>query len=377
MDFRPTDAQRLLVNVAREFLDKHCPLDAAQELARNPNGRHAELWRRLADLGWPGLLIPADYGGSGAGLMDVVLLVEEMGRAALPGPYVPSAVVATSMIAAGGTRAQQEHLLPRLATGDEICTVAAIEMTDTITPGALRVPVAAGVALDGVKRFVRDAGVARHMIVVGRGDGGVNTALIDTGRAGIQLRPRETMAGDRVCDVTFTGVRVDRADLLGSAGGGWPIVADALARGAVARAAEMVGAAQRILELAVEHAKVRVQSGRPIGSFQAIQHACADLLRDVEVTRGLVHHAAWTIDAGGDAVTAAAMPKAYAGRTALAVARRAHQIFGAMGYSQEHPLHLLHKRIHAAAVDCGDRAAHLETIARTIGLATPRSRESS
>jgi alkylation response protein AidB-like acyl-CoA dehydrogenase len=365
MDFRPTEAQRLLVTVAREFLDKHCSLDTAQELARNPDGRRTELWRKLADLGWPGLMISADYGGSGAGLTDVVLLVEEIGRAALPGPYVPSAVVATSMIAAGGTRAQQERLLPRLATGDELCTVAALEGTDAITPETLRVPVVAGGAIDGIKRLVRDAVSARHLIVVGRGDGGVTAALVDTGRAGIQLAPRETMAGDRVSDITFTNVRIDRADLLG---GGWPVVADALARGAVARAAEMVGAAQRILELAVEHAKVRVQSGRPIGSFQAIQHTCADLLRDVEVTRGVVHHAAWVIDSGGDAVTAAAMPKAYAGRTALAVARRAHQIFGAMGYSAEHPLHLLHKRIHAAAVDCGDRIAHLDTVAKTIGL---------
>ena len=368
MDLHPTDAQRLLVSVARDFLDKQCPLGTAQDLAQSGNGLPVDLWRRLSDLGWPGLLVPVAHGGSGAGLLDVVLLVEEMGRAALPGPYVASAVVATSLLVGAGTRAQQERLLPPLALGEKRCALAVAESHDTPTPEFLTVTAEVGGVIDGVKRFVADADVADDLIAVGRGREGINLAVVERSRTGVDVALRESMSGDRLFDVAFTVVRFDRADVVGSEGNGWPVVADALARGAVARAAEMVGAAQRILELAVEHAKVRVQSGRPIGSFQAIQHACADLLRDVEVTRGLVHHAAWLIDGGADPVTAAAMPKAYAGRTALAVARRAHQIFGAIGYSHEHPLHLLHKRIHAAALDCSERAVHLETIARGIGL---------
>jgi len=131
----------------------------------------------------------------------------------------------------------------------------------------------------------------------------------------------------------------------------------------------MVGAAQRVLELAVEHAKTRVQGGRPIGGHQAIQHACADLVRDVDASRGLLYAAAWKASAGAPAAAEVAMAKAYASEACLTVVRRAHQIFGAIGYCEEHPLHLLHKRIHAASLDCGDAALHLEDVAQAIGLA--------
>jgi alkylation response protein AidB-like acyl-CoA dehydrogenase len=144
---------------------------------------------------------------------------------------------------------------------------------------------------------------------------------------------------------------------------------EALAAGALARTAEMVGAAQRVLELAVEHAKTRVQGGRPIGGHQAIQHACADLVRDVDASRGLLYAAAWKASEGAPAAAEVAMAKAYASEACLTVARRAHQIFGAIGYCEEHPLHLLHKRIHAAGLDCGDVALHLEDVAQAIGLA--------
>jgi alkylation response protein AidB-like acyl-CoA dehydrogenase len=130
----------------------------------------------------------------------------------------------------------------------------------------------------------------------------------------------------------------------------------------------MVGAAQRVLEMTVEHAKTRAQGGRPIGAYQAIQHACADLVRDVDCARGLLHAAAWQVSEGLPAVADIAMAKAYAGEACLAVARRAHQIFGAISYCEEHPLHLFHKRIHAASLDFGDAALHLETVAQAIGL---------
>ncbi|MGH7308485.1 MAG: acyl-CoA dehydrogenase family protein, partial [Candidatus Rokuibacteriota bacterium] len=135
-----------------------------------------------------------------------------------------------------------------------------------------------------------------------------------------------------------------------------------------ARTAEMVGAAQRVLDLAVEHARTRVQGGRPIGGYQAIQHACADLVRDVDASRGLLHVAAWKVSEGLAAGPDVATAKAYAGEACLTVARRGHQIFGAIGYCEEHALHLLHKRIQAASVDFGDAALHLETVARAIGL---------
>lgn len=366
MDFRLTDQQRLLAAVAREFLDKRWPLAVAQDAARDARGLPGDVWRELSALGWPGLRVPADLGGSEASLLDVVVLAEELGRAAFPARYVTSAVVATAIIAAG-TPAQQGRVLPAMASGDRFATLALAEPGGA-GPDAIARGAEVGGTLDGVKRFVVDADAADDLVVVARRGRGVSLLVLDARQPGIGLSPTPTLTGDRLFDVTFAGVPVRAEDVIGPVGDGRTILDAALAQGAVARAAETVGAAQRILDLAVEHAKVRVQSGRPIGAFQAIQHACADLLRDVETARGMVYHAAWCVDAGRDAGTAVAMASAYAASRGLAVARRAHQIFGAMGYSAEHPLHLLHKRIHAASV-ATDRAAHLEMIARSIGLA--------
>src|SRR5205807_4216087 len=178
----------------------------------------------------------------------------------------------------------------------------------------------------------------------------------------------DTLSGDKLFELTFDDVAITADDRLGRAGDGARLLVPALAAGALARTAEMVGAAQRILEMAVEHAKTRVQGGRPIGGYQAIQHSCADLVRDVDAARALLYAATWKDAEGRAAEADAALAKAYAGEACLAVARRGHQIFGAISYCEEHPLHLLHKRIQAASLDFGDAQLHLETVARAIGL---------
>jgi len=180
----------------------------------------------------------------------------------------------------------------------------------------------------------------------------------------VACRPDETIGPEKLFEVTCDAVAVNAEDVLDPADAGW----EAVQAGALARTAEMVGAAQRILDLAVEHAKTRVQGGRPIGGHQAIQHACADLVRDVDASRGLLYAAGWKASEGVPAAVDIAMAKAYASEACLTVARRGHQIFGAIGYCEEHPLHLLHKRILAASLDCGGVAEHLEHVARAIGL---------
>jgi alkylation response protein AidB-like acyl-CoA dehydrogenase len=299
----------------------------------------------------------------------VVLLVEEMGRACLPGPYVESAVVATSLLLAAAPGPQPARLLPALAAGERIATLALLEESATFEPGGPGMAGTAGGVLDGLKLFVKDAHVAHDLLVAVRDGPGVSLFVVSRDRPGLSLEPMETMSGQPLFAVRFAGVPVSAGDLLGPPGGGREVLDSGLRLGALARAAEMVGAAQRILELAVDHARVRVQSGRPIGAFQAIQHHCADLLRDVEGARWAVRHAAWRLQEGRDARADVAIAKAHAGEACLAVARRGHQVLGAIGYCEEHPLHLLHKRILAASLDFGDARAHLETVARAIGLA--------
>ena len=369
MDFRPSPAQQLLVATAREFLRKECPPEQVQRLARDRRGVDETLWRRVAELGWPGLLIPAELGGSGGSLLDVVLLVEEIGRAGLPGPFVTSAVAATSVLLAAGTAEPQRRLLPPLAAGERLVTLAILESTGSFDVDRVGLACDVPGRLSGTKHFVADAHIADDVIVVVREGNDLSLLLLPLDRPGIAQRPLDTMSGAKLFDLTFDRVGVRAEDRLAAGGAARTALGAGLTAGALARTAEMVGAAQRVLELALEHARTRVQGGRPIGGYQAIQHACADLVRDVDAARGLLHDAAWRVAEGLSADAEVALAKAYAGEACLAVARRGHQIFGAIGYCEEHSLHHLHKRIHAASLDFGDAAFHLETVARAIGLA--------
>jgi alkylation response protein AidB-like acyl-CoA dehydrogenase len=362
MDFTPSPSQQLLVATARDVLRRHCPPETAQRLALDAHGFDETLWRRMAELGWPGLLVPGDLGGSDGTLLDVILLVEEMGRAALPGPFVTSAVVATTLLLAGGGE-RGRRLLPALASGERIATLALVEDSGSYDPRAVGLRCGPDGRVTGTKLFVKDAHVATDLIVVLAGG---ELLLLPADRAGIARLPLDTLSGDKLFEVTFDGVETRAEDRLRP---GDEALAAALTAGALARTAEIVGAAQRVFDLAVEHARTRVQGGRPIGGYQAIQHACADLVRDVDTSRGLLYTAAWKVSEGRPADGDVATAKAYAGEACLSVARRGHQIFGAMGYCEEHPLHLLHKRMQAASVDYGDAGTHLETVARAIGLA--------
>jgi len=338
MDLHLTPDQQLLVSTARDFLRRQCPPAVMAESVASERGFSEELWKEISVLGWPGLLVPAEYGGSGGSMIDVALLLEEMGRACFPSPYTQSAV-------------------------------ALAEESASIDDKSITLPGEPGGRVTGRKLFVNDAHVADELIVATRGGSGLNLFLLEARRPGITVLPMEAMAGDRPCEVSFADVVLRGEDTLGAPGRGWEMLRPALQAGALARAAEMVGCAQRILDIAVEHAKGRKQFGRPLGSFQAIQHACADLLRDVETARGLAYRAASWIDAGRDASAEVAMAKAYAGRTAQAVARKGHQLLGAISFCEEHSLHLFHKRIVAAALDFGDPSHHLETVASAMGLA--------
>lgn len=368
MDFRLTEAQELLVSTAREFFHNHCPTTLVQQLVDDPRGFPEELWRQISHLGWPGLLIPGHLGGSGGACLDAILLVEEMGYACFPSPYIQSAVVATSLLLSSGHTPLQQSLLPTMARGERLCTLALTEESADFTPEALTMTGEVGGTLTGSKLFVKDAHLADHLLVVVRGGSGFNIFALERQHPGITLWPLETMSGEKLFEVAFAQVPLPSAALVGAAGADWDLLNPALQRGALARCAEMVGCAQRILDICVEYAKGREQSGRPIGAFQAIQHHCADLLRNVEGSRYLLYQAAWKLDDGLAAATDVAMAKAHISDACLAVARKGHQILGAIGYCEEHPLHLFHKRIQAAGLDFGDAACHLEAIAGAIGL---------
>ena len=392
MDFRPSPPQQLLVATARQFLTARCPIELVQRLASDDRGFDPALWRGMAELGWPGLLVPTELGGSGGSMIDVVLLVEEMGRACLPGPFITSSVAATTALVAGGDSSLGKRVLTAMADGDRIATSAVVEERGSFDPDAVAISCEVPGRLSGEKLFVRDAHLADDLIVTVRGGGDLTLLLVPADRPGVTRVSLDAGGGERLFAVTFDGVEVGADDVIGAPGRGREPLRAALSAGALARTAELVGAAQHVLELTVAHAKTRVQGGRPIGGHQAIQHACADLVRDVDASRGLLYAAAWeATDANprsANSRSATASPgrderwgfgghfgppmisiaKAYASEVCVSVARRAHQIFGAISYCEEHPLHLFHKRMLAARSDFGDAALHLEAVARDMGL---------
>jgi 3-oxocholest-4-en-26-oyl-CoA dehydrogenase beta subunit len=368
MDFHLSEAQELLVRTARDFFAHHCPPTLVQELALDARGFADNLWHHISALGWPGLLIPTRFGGSDGTVLDVILLVEQMGYACFPSPYIHSAVVSTALLLAAASPEQQERRLPPMARGERLCTLALAEASADFIPAAIALEGAVGGHLNGSKLFVKDAHIADDLIVVTRGAHGFNLLLLETKQPGITLLPLDPISGEKWYEVSFKDVPISHAALLGAPEQGWQVLAPVLRLGALARSAEMVGGAQRILEMAVDYAKVRQQSGRPIGAFQAIQHHCADVLRNVEGARYLLYNAAWKMQQGLECAADVAMAKAYCSEACLWVARKAHQIFGAISYCEEHPLHLFHKRIQAAGLDFGDAALHYETVAQAIGL---------
>ena len=264
MDVRPSAAQQLLISTARDFLRRQWSLDAAQRFMRDERGFDEKLWKHMAELGWPGLLVPSTLGGSDGSILDVVLLVEEMGRASLAGPYVTSAVVVTSALLAAGNEAQKKRLLPALATGDRVATLALLEESGSADAEGVALRCRVPGRLTGQKLFVKDAHVADELIVVVREAAGPSLLVVPTDRTGIVRQALDTLSEEKVFAVSFEDVEVRTDDRLGGAGRGAELLAPALRAGALARTAEMVGGAQRILELVVEHAKTRVQGGRPI-----------------------------------------------------------------------------------------------------------------
>jgi alkylation response protein AidB-like acyl-CoA dehydrogenase len=366
MDFSFSDDQQLLKNAARSFLDERCASAAVRALWDDPRGESEAIWKDMAQLGWLGLALPEAHGGSELGMVETAILLEELGRAACPGPYFPT-VLAAWAISEAGTAAQKSRWLPAVATGGARATVALADGHGDWDPAAVATRAeraGGGWRLHGVKPCVPWAHVADVLLVPAQAPGGLTVFLVEPALAGLRLAPHASMdLGTRWVTATLDGVTVPQEAVLGDVGAGTAIVTTALRRGAVGAAAEMLGAARRCLDLSVDYARVREQFGQPIGSFQAIRHACADMLVDVENAHAATYYAAWAQDAGSaDAALAASVAKASVGDAARRVCGQALQVHGGIGFTWEYDLHLYFKRAKALETMYGDADYHRELI---------------
>lgn len=375
MDLRYTEEQEILKQAARDFLAAECPKTLVRELERSEKGYSPDLWRKMAELGWTGLIIPEEYEGMGCAFQDLTVLLEEIGRNILPGPF-SATIAATFCLLEAGSEAQKKELLPRIARGELILTTALLEGEGTFDASGITVraiPKGNGFVINGTKLFVDSAHVASHIICVARtkegtGVQGITLFIVDSASPGIRSEVMPTTSHDKLCEVRFENVSVPAGNVLGKVDEGWPIVEVMLRKGAIARCAESLGAIQTCVDMTVAYTKERSQYDRPVGAFQALQHKMSDMWTAMQTSRYLVYKTAWMESSGLPCAREASMAKAYVNEVYKDVSKWAVRLHGAIATSDDHDIPLYYRRSMAADFAFGGTDFHREIVARQIGL---------
>jgi 3-oxocholest-4-en-26-oyl-CoA dehydrogenase beta subunit len=370
MDLSFDDGQELFKRSARKFFETYGNKSVLRELEASESGFSAAMWKGMADLGWMGVVIPPEYDGLGSSLLELAVLFEEMGRAAMPTPFLCN-VTGTLAILAAGSEEQKKSYLPRIASGELILTTAVEEPAvnyDATMISTRAVRKDDQYVIEGVKRFVPYATVADLLLVAARTDGqpgdanGLTLCLVDRQSPGLRFSAMKILGGERQFDVHFDGVSVPAANVLGPSGGGFAVLGKVQKVATALQCAEMVGCAQKELDMTAEYAKVRQQFDRPIGSFQAVQHRAADMFIDVNGARLAAYKAIWCLGEGQEAERAVSVAKFLASRTCQRVAFSAQHLHGGIGVTTDYDLHFYYKRAKALELKLGTQMLHLRKL---------------
>jgi len=370
MDFALSEEQEMLRKSARDFLSAECPKSLVREIEAGDLGYSPELWKKMAALGWMGLALPEEYGGAEFSLLDLAVLFEEFGRAAMPGPMFSTTAGALAVLEFG-TEEQKRALLPKVASGELIMTLAMAEPEVNEDPRFIATRAESrdgGYVITGPKLFVPYAHIADYMLVVARTEGasgddkGLTVFIVDAKAAGINLTPLITIAADKQFEVVFDKVSVSDSDILGSLHKGLPLLQAVLRKATAIQCAAMVGGAQQELELTAEHTKTRIQFERPLGAFQAVQHRLADMYIDVQGARWITYQAVWRLSEGLRADREVAIAKAFSNIACQRVAASAQQLHGGLGVDKDYDLHFYFRRAKAFELSLGSTPFHLKTL---------------
>jgi len=379
MDFGFSPEQEMLRATARKFLENECTSTFVRARMDEPAGVTNDFWAKLAEQGWLGLVFPEEYGGSGLGFVDLTVLMEEMGRCVMPGPFFSTVLLGGLTILEAGSPAQRKEWLPKLAAGQAKATLALTEPNarwDAAGVTATAKEGKGGFALSGTKLFVPDAHLADVIVVVARTaegktpEDGVSLFLVPKGVKGLEVKLLPTMDQTRkLCEVTLKDAAVPAGALLGGKGAAWSALARVIQRATIALCGEMCGGAQRVLDMTTEYVKIRVAFGKPIGTYQGVKHKAADMLVDVENAKSLTYYAAWAADENSpETALATSMAKAYVSDAYRKVSAAGIQLHGGIGFTWEHDLHLYFKRAKASEFTFGDATHHRERVAQLIKL---------
>jgi len=371
MNFAFTEEQEELRKTVRAFLDSKSPETAVRTQMETEQGYDKAVWDQMgSQMGLMGLHIPEDFGGMGFSYVELGVVLEEMGRALLCAPYFSTVVLAANTLLQSGDDAAKKKYLPGIAAGETIATLASTEPSGKWDESGITMTAKGSgskFTLDGTKMFVIDGHTASLIIVAARTGKGVSLFAVDGNAKGLTRTALSTMDQTRKqAKLEFKGVE---AELIGAEGKGWEVLSKVFDLAAVALAAEQVGGAQKVLDMAVEYAKVRVQFGRPIGSFQAIKHKCADMLLEVESAKSAAYYGMWCAsEMNEELASVASLSKAYCSEAYFHAAAENIQIHGGIGFTWEHPAHLYFKRAKSSELLFGDPAYHREQLAQRIGI---------
>lgn len=374
MDFDFTTQQGVLRKAARQFLASNCPAGLVRSIEETGAGYGAELWEKMTALGWPSLAVPGEFGGGGGTFLDVCILVEEMGRALAPVPFTP-VVLSQYAIMEAGTDEQKKKFLPDLASGKLKMTPALNDSDFSFDPSAFETEASRKgdqYVLKGTKHLVPSGIVADTYLIAARSGSNtkdcVSLFLVDRSARGVMASGARAIGGDAPASVTLDGVVVTQDRILGPLGKAQPLLERLIQRGAVLKCAEMIGGAQWVMEKTVDYVKERVQFDRPVGSFQAVQHRCANMAMSCDGARFVTYQAAWLQSEGFPCEREVAIAKAWVSEAYTRVCLDAHQAHGAIGFTKEYDLQLYTRRAKAAELAFGDARYHYEALADLMGL---------
>ena len=373
MDFLCTDEQLELRATVRDFLASKSAEEAVRGLMATPAGYDPAVWRQLSDqLGLVGLAVPEEYEGAGFGYVELGIVFEEMGRALLCAPYLSTVALAIEALLRCTDEAARKDLLPGLAAGTTIGTLALLEQPGrwdeaSVQTRARRKGQGSGWVLDGGKRHVLDGHIADLIMVGARTPAGIGLFAVDGAAPGLRRVPISTL--DQTRKQAHLEFSRTPARLIGDEADGWRVIRRVLHTAAILLAAEQVGGASRAVEMAAEYAGMRVQFGRPIGSFQAIKHMCADMLTEVEAARSAAYYGLWALAADSEDVPlAASLAKVYCSAAYAKIAGDLIQVHGGIGFTWEHPAHLYFKRAKTCEAMFGTPGYHRDLLALRLGL---------
>ncbi|MFQ5484560.1 MAG: acyl-CoA dehydrogenase family protein [Desulfobacterales bacterium] len=378
MDISLNKTQLDIAKEARRFLKKECPMEFVKEMVEDERGFTEEIWKKMAEMDWMAMRIPESHGGIGMDQIDLNMILEEMGRTVFPGPFFSTISLAAEAIIASGTDEQKDRYLPEIANGNLRGTLALNEQDSGADTGYIQMEARADgddFVLTGTKISVPDAHVADFLICAARTQRGsdlkegVTLFLVDPLEPGVSVSLLPTMDGTRkLCVVEFKGVRLGKESVLGELNVGWKTLQPVLQRAQIGLSAECVGGAERVMEIATDYAKIRVQFNQPIGTFQAVKHRCAQMYVEDESARSLLYWGAWAQDHGDEkeAAIAASAVKSYCSETFTRNAASAIQILGGTGFTMECDVHFYLKRAKGNEIALGDPPFHREQIMRLL-----------